>query len=316
MKNLITTLILITVVPTFLIFIACENTTAPDINEIVEALEEIVLADSVIMIDGLDDEGAIDLEYSEGLEKAVGDTFPYDLFLVRFGKKFSGSLNKDVHIEVNGDTAIALITTTINAKFIIHLLDTTNSTVTVIDSVKKDFTITTKQNLKIAKFRNTGNPRKDWKVVAFTPILGRSDNCNLEITNIKLFYLDTTVMDISNDQNESLLDFYIGRDTFIHFKPNVRFDVLVTVENPTPFIYEPSELALVHYGLRRGLLKIRKPLLDPENDNTFTGKIKMHGHNSHMCRIYFDLIDLASIFDKNAPVNFTFWGLPYRVRRH
>lgn len=292
----------------------CENTTGHDDQELLDAIKDIVLADSVVMLDGFDDGGAADVDYEQGFAKAVSDTFPLDFFLVRFGRRITEKPKRDVVVEISGDTAIAEITSTIHGKFIVHYIDTTNHVLK--DSVVKDFTTVTKQRIKLYKHRNTRNPGRNWKVVAFTPIVGRTEGSDLEILSVSVDRNGEKIFSIENDSTDSILDFYIDRDTFVNFRSNVLLHVEMTVANPTPFVYEPGEVALVHYGVRRGIMKARKRLTDPENDNVFEGFIRMHGHGSHMCRTFFDLIDMATIFDKSAPVNSTFWALPYRVKRH
>jgi len=313
MKGLRMVLLMMLAVILVFYLASCENAAGPS-DDLIDAIKDIVLADSVVMLDGFDDGGAADADYEQGLAKAVLDTFPLDYFAVRFGRRITGKPERDVVVEISGDTAVAEITSTIYGKFIIHYVDTTNHVLK--DSVIKDFTVVTKQRVKLYKYRSTRNPKRNWKVVAFTPIVGRTEGSDLEILSVCVDHNGEEIFSIQNDSTDSILNFYIGRETFVNFRPNVTLHVKMSVANPTPFIYEPGEVALVHYGVRRGIMKARRRLTDPENDDVFEGLVRMHGHGSHMCRTFFDLIDMATIFDKGAPVNSTFWALPYRVRRH
>jgi len=299
------------------IFLAsCDNTTSSDEDELISILKEIVEADSTIMLDGLDDDGAQDMEYSDdpGLAKALADTFPVDFKLVRFGRKLNLKPIREVNIEMNDEEteALAEITSTRTGYFVVVLKDTVNHT--IADSVWKPFTEIAKQKLKLEKKYDTGNPRRDWKVTAFSPIIGKTVGNTIEITGLSL-KKDTVVVNFTNDETDSLLDHFFGRYDYPALKANGLYQVEMSVSNPDPFFQEPSELAMVHYGIRKGFLKCRRLLHDPENDDSFTGEIHLHGHRSHMCRVFFDVIDLASIFDTDAPLNSTYWAFPYRVKR-
>ncbi len=306
-------------IPLFItgVFLAsCDNTTSSDEDELISILKEIVEADSTIMLDGLDDDGAQDMEYSDdpGLAKALADTFPVSFQLVRFGRKLNSKPTREVNIEVNDEEteALAEITSTRTGYFVVILKDTVNHT--IADSVWKPFTEIAKQKLKLEKKFDTGNPRRDWKVTAFSPIIARTVGNTIEITDLSL-KKDTVVVNFANDETDSLLDHFFGRYDYPALKANGFYRVEMSVSNPDPFFQVPGELAIVHYGIRKGLLKRRRPLQDPEDDDSFTGDVHLHGHRSHMCRVFFDVIDLASIFDTDAPLNSTYWAFPYRVKR-
>ena len=298
-------------------WMGCESTTSVSEDEMVSAIMELVESDSTITLDGIGDGGAIEeeYEYDGELIKAVMDTFPESYWLVRFGRKLSGQISREFDVEVEGDSAYVMVTTTMTGDFKVVLLDTANHTIE--DSISKPFTQISKQQILVRRFRRTDNPRRNWRVIGFSPILSRSVGNTIEITDL-LVESDSNdfSLSLSNDSEDSILDRFLSRDELPVLRPWQRYHVELGVSNPDPFYYEPGEGAIVHYGLKRHILKFRRPLRDPENDDTFEGYIRIHRGSPRMCRIFFDLIDLASIFDTDAPFNSVFWALPYRARHN
>ena len=297
----------------FLFWMGCESTTSSNVDELLSILREIIIADSTILIDGIGDEGAqtAEYDYESGLSKAVLDTFPYDFRLVRFGRRLSGHPTREVEIEIDGNVAEALVTTTITGNFIVILRDTVNHT--IADSTSKPFTQVAKQKIRLRRFRNTSNPRHNWRVVAFSPIIARTGDKLLEITDISIVS-DSLSINLANDSEDSLLNHFFDRLELPIFRPFKLYHVELGVNNPDPFFYDPGEGAMVHYGIKRGVMKFRRVLRDDENDDTFEGNFRVRGQGLRMRRLFFDVIDLASIFDEDAPLNSTFWAFPYRVR--
>jgi len=298
----------------FLFWMGCESTTSSDVDELESILREIVIADSTILIDGIGDEGAqtAEYDYESGLAKAVLDTFPYDFRLVRFGRKLNGHPTREVEIEIDGNMAEALITTTITGNFIVILRDTVNHT--IADSTSKPFTQVAKQKIRLRHFRNTSNPRHNWRVVAFSPIIARTGDKLLEITDVSITS-DSLSITLANDSEDSLLNHFFDRFELPVFRPFKLYHVELGVNNPDPFFYEPGEAAIVHYGIKRGIMKFRRVLHDDENNDSFAGDFRVGRQGCRMRRVFFDVIDLASIFDEDAPLNSTFWAFPYRARR-
>jgi hypothetical protein len=298
----------------FLLWMGCETSTAPDENELVAILEQIVLQDSTILLDGLDDGSAMEEEYQFDLsfgKIVVQDTFPSNFRLVRFGRKFDGDPVRVVEIENDGRNADAFITTTRTGNFIVILRDTL--THMVIDSVSKPFTQVAWQQLKLHKFRDQDDESRNWRIVAFSPILSRTGTKALEITLLTLTGEDIDI-NLSNNTGDTMLDYYFDRFGLPIFHPAEQFEVNLMVSNADPFAYAPGEAAMIHYGLRRHILKNRRALRDPENDNIFSGQLYMHRSGYAMFMAFFDVIDLASIFDTAVPLNATFWAIPYRVQ--
>jgi len=300
----------------FIFWMGCESTTSSDVDELEPILREIVEADSTILIDGIGDEGAQTAEYDNesGLSKAVLDTFPYDFNLVRFGRKLSGHPTREVEIEIDGNIAEALVTTTITGNFIVVHIDTSTNPPNILDSVSKAFTQVAKQKIRLRRFRNTNNPRHNWRVVAFSPIIARTGDKLLEIMDISIMS-DSLSITLANDSEDSLLNHFFNRFELPVFRPFMLYHVELGVNNPDPFFYDPGEGAIVHYGIKRGIMKFRRVLHDDENDDSFAGDFRVRGQGLRMRRLFFDVIDLASIFDEDAPLNSTFWAFPYRVRR-
>jgi len=295
-----------------LFIIGCDSPTSGK-NDLISALKEIVESDNAVVTEGINDSGAMESVYESlsELSEATGDTFPMNYRLVKFGRKIATKPTMETDITlVDDSSATALIKTTTSGKFIVILRDTVNRG--IADSVSKPFTEIAYQRLKLHKVADTGDDRKDWRVTAFSPIISRTENCSIEITHLSLRD-DSLTIELSNDSENTLLSVFFDRSNIASLRPSGKYSVEIDVTNPDPFFYEPGELALVHYGVTRGMMKFRQPLEDPENDGSFVGEIRLHGQRSPMCRTFFDVINLSSIFDKNAPFEATYWAFPYHV---
>jgi len=296
-----------------LFIIGCDSPTSEK-SDLISALKEIVESDSAVVVEGINDSGAKESAYESmsELSKAVGDTFPLSYRLVKFGRKITSRPTLETEITlVDDSSATALVKTTTSGQFIVILRDTVNYT--IADSVSKPFTEIAYQRLKLHKVSDTGDDKKDWRVTAFSPIISRTENCSIEITRLNL-QDDSLAIELSNDSEDTLLNVFFDRSDIASLRPNGQYSVEIDVGNPNPFFYEPGELALVHYGATRGMMKFRHPLEDPENNGSFVGEIRLHGNRAPMCRVFFDVINLASIFDKNAPFEATYWAFPYHMQ--
>jgi len=278
--------------------------------ELTESLKEIVSADEIIDLEMLDDGEALPVTYDVGeLAKAVGDTFPVDFRQVRFGRILVGKPERNVEITLAETTAIALVTTTMTGKFKVVLIDTV--TRTVVDSVSKDFTEITKQKLRLRRVRFTDNPKRDWRIVAVSPIIGRSLDNYLEIQRLRLQQRHGEwALELSNDSSDSLLNYFLDREQLVSLKAQGVYDIAVTVDKPLLY-HDLGELVTTDFGIGIGLLKCRRYLTDEDHDHVYTGIVSMHGRRSPMCRLAVNVISAASIFVKSEPVVSTFWIIPY-----
>lgn len=306
-------ILMLSLAVTFLL-VNCDVNQSVSSQELSQALKEIVLSDEVIDLDALDDGGALSEEYNYGeLAKTAGDTLPVDWRQVRFGRRINGKSTHEVTIELAETTAVALVTTTITGQFKVVLIDTTSGE--VIDSVNKDFTEIAKQKLLLKRIRYTDRPKRDWRVVAASPVIGRSLGNTIEIREVRLQPRQSIGgLVLSNDTNDSLLNHLLDREQLVALKARGVYDVAVKLENSRPFYLEPGELVTFDFGMKAGVFKFRRPLLDENNDNVYEGLIGLHGKRSTMCRLVISVIDYATIFIKSAPMNSTFWALPYWVK--
>ena len=291
----------------------CDATTTSQ-SELRAVLESLVLADSTIAINGLEDGSPRPAEYDVegGLAKAA-DTLPYNFRTIRFGRRFMAQPEREVELTIAPDeqSAEALVMTTVSGVFFVVTIDTVNHV--PVDTVIKPFVQTTRQKLRLEKFRATSNPRRNWRVTALTPILGATANNLIAIGQVSITGSNVNIT-LSNPVADSLLNIWFERADLPVLGPRQIFGVTMTVTNPDPFIYAPGELAAVHYGINPQVLKFRRILSDPENDDTFTGRFTTANQGARMRTLFLDVIDLRSIFNTEAPFDATFWAIPYRVR--
>ena len=322
MKKL--SLVLALSVGLLLLFSGCDNLSTesdePSQSEIEEAILAIVNADSTTSLDGFfdQDDYAPDYSYDQGGLLKISspqDTLPNDLPHIRFGRRLTGDFQRTVDVNIVDDTAYVSITTQFDAEFRVVFIDTSDTSGELPDPVVKPFTATSLQNLKLLRFRHTRNPRLNWRIIAVSPRVIFTENTPIYINSITLSTDGNTVFSLTNDDSSSVLNLWIDRDNLPVLHQGDTLHLVVGVENPDPFYYDPGELCFLNMGVHRRILRFRRLLFDPENDNTFERNVRVHRRVPVMCRLFIDLIDYRSIFDTEAPFyNFSI-GFPYRVRR-
>lgn len=317
-------------ITTGLMIVACENRITDSSNteaELMQLLDE----DEALAFDGLNDGGAVDIEYEEGLEtdgaaKTMIDTLwpKQDDYRIRFGRRITNvETLVDFDIDEDNGVATADVNRTINGEFIVVALDTAY---TVVDSFVKPFeSVFTR---KVRFVRDDGGEssaeRKRWRVDAFTIGAGGAGS-KVAITQIRVFTRNDSIADYTFTADQ-VGDLFITRDSIPTFYAWQPIRVEVTVENAGPeFPYLSGEGVMQHYGRNRRY-KARKIMYDngrwgdaTANDNVFTRVWRVHGpgigRQQRVFRSFFDVIDFGTLYAEEESVNTAVWVLPYRSVR-
>ena len=303
--------------------------------------EEVLLSlldqDDVTGMDGFGSDGDADLDHEVGLETGgVGRTFSDTLsfgegYRIRFGRRITNN-ERTVNFEINGETAIGLVTHTVTGEFIAMAIDTSNHEQIDSLSFTKDFLSTFNRKVRFIQVEDADNPDGySWKIDAITPITGGSGD-KVSISDLSVYAL-TDSLELGDllyfYESDGLGDLFIDRDSLPAFMAFGVYVVGVTVENTGPeYALDTAgvgEWVLLNYGRNRNMrgrrhLNDRGLTLDAVmNDNIHTGGWRAHGPGPEYARrafrSFFETIDLATIFVSDGGYNTAVWSIPYRIER-
>ena len=172
MKKLIT----ITSLSIFVINGCVDSSSVDDTESILLAL---LNEDEAVGVDGFDSDGDMDLDHDVGLEtegvaRTFSDTLSFgDGYRIRFGRQLIDR-ERTVEFETGEDTAIGLVTHTVNGEFIATAIDTNQDEIDSL-SFSKEFTTMLTRKVRFVKVDDPSDPDGyRWKIDALTPLVGGS----------------------------------------------------------------------------------------------------------------------------------------------
>ncbi|MDC1038629.1 hypothetical protein OAR31_06155, partial [Candidatus Marinimicrobia bacterium] len=294
-------------------------------------------ADEISGVDGFDTGSDLDLNHefgleSDGLGRTFTDTLSFgDGYKIRFGRQISDR-DRTVEFDIDGDTAIGIVSYTVSGDLFVKAFDTTDHT--QIDSISfyKEFTSNFVRKVQFTQADNDENPDGyDWKVNALTPMIGGSGD-KVSILSLSVYGLTDALEQgelLHHFEADGLGDMFIDRESLPTFTAFVPYMAQVAVENNGPELCMDStcvgEWVFKNYGRSRGM-RGRKHLNDKGvfldavmNDNIHTGGWRAHGpgqgRRHRGFRSFFETIDLATLFVDDGGYNTTVWSIPYKIER-
>ena len=306
----------------------------------VDDTESILLAllneDEAVGVDGFDSDGDMDLDHDVGLEtegvaRTFSDTLSFgDGYRIRFGRQLIDR-ERIVEFETGEDTAIGLVTHTVNGEFIATVIDTNQDEIDSL-SFSKEFTTMLTRKVRFVKVDDPSDPDGyRWRIDALTPLVGGSGD---KVALVDLSYysltdsleLDELLYSFSSDE---LGDLFIDRESLPVFTSFSRVIAYVSVTNNGPEYTTDNtgvgEWVFVNYG-RSSQQRGRRHLRDSGlffdqvmNDNTHSGGMRVHGPGpgqvQGVFRTFIETVDLATMFVSDGGYNTNVWSIPYRVER-
>jgi hypothetical protein len=306
----------------------------------VDDTESILLAlldeDEAVGVDGFDSDGDMDLDHDVGLEtegvaRTFSDTLSFgDGYRIRFGRQLIDR-ERTVEFETGEDTAIGLVTHTVNGEFIATVIDTNQDEIDSL-SFSKEFTTMLTRKVRFVKVDDPSDPDGyRWRIDALTPLVGGSGD---KVALVDLSYysltdsleLDELLYSFSSDE---LGDLYIDRESLPVFTSFSRVVAYVSVTNNGPEYTTDNtgvgEWVFVNYG-RSSQQRGRRHLRDSGlffdqvmNDNIHSGGMRVHGPGpgqvQGVFRAFIETVDLATMFVSDGGYNTNVWSIPYRVER-
>ncbi|MBL7135696.1 MAG: hypothetical protein ISS81_03760 [Candidatus Marinimicrobia bacterium] len=328
-------LVLIYYLTLIFLVVSCSKTEKiyllPERQEIANALIDKALNDEAMSIKGLDDGKPRFYNYvSSALGKSTSsDTLPYDYSKIKFGRIISQITDTTILCEIHWDSAFVDLKYYFKGTFkIVSYKDIIDSTISSIDttisdtswdydttcvpfdSTSKLFNHITHQKAIFLRDQNTNNADKDWKLKYVTPLIIQN---NLDsLLNIKHVNI-TSVVNFPSISGADPLQTFFNRETLPSLIFNTTISVDVEVQNNSPFVYDPGELVLIHFGREINVDKKRVALSDIDNNGTHSGSFTVDSHGEKIYRLFIDLIDLETIFTSNGDYNSEIWIIPLRV---
>jgi len=311
-----------------------------DNSSMMEDTESILMAllteDEAVGVDGFDSGGDMDLDHDVGLEtegavRTLSDTLSFgEGYRIRFGRQLVDR-ERTVEFETGEDTAIGLITHTVNGDFIVAAMDTNQDEIDSL-SFSKEFTTVLNRKVRFIKVDDPASPDGyRWKIDALTPMVGGSGD-KVALVGLSFYSLtdnlevDELLYSFSSDE---LGDLYIDRESLPVFTSFSRVVAYANVINNGPEYTTDStgvgEWVFLNYGRNReerGRRHLRDSGLffdQAMNDNIHSGGMRVHGPGPGQVRgvfrTFIETVDLATILVSNGGYNTNVWSIPYRVER-
>ncbi|MCH7495887.1 MAG: hypothetical protein IH825_07350, partial [Candidatus Marinimicrobia bacterium] len=213
---------------------ACSEDVLDVIDYDFDTIEEAILAiladaDSLEGIDGLDDGGEADIDYSsgDGLSKVTADT----IRIIRIGRRID-STSFERSVEIQGDS-IAIVTSIgfVSGDLII-LVSTSTDTVS-IDTFVKPFNFETIRKIKLRRIGDGEIRRLNWRIIGVTPLVGGSAPTTIDILSLEMISSggDTILID-------DPLNTFFSWTNLPAFEPGDTVYVYVTLTNESEFDQE------------------------------------------------------------------------------
>lgn len=300
-----------------------QNQKDDDISQLMRLMED----DVVLNIDVLDTEGAMDEEYSDGLDvdggmKVMADTlWPNSGYRLRFGRHITDR-ERTFTFDVQDDTAYADMHRSTSGNFYVVAFDSNH---TMVDSFVKAFSEEFERRVRFVRTDSSSN--RPWRVEGITLGYGGAGT-KVRITDLS-FYTAEGSDALFNYTADNASEVFIPRDNLPAFSPGDTLRIELTVENDDPVFdlgeLDSGEKVHMHFGRGRGE-RARRRLNDAElfgdavaEDNVFTRLWRAHtirpNHQVRVFNMHYDLIDNETLFISDGGYNTAVWSLPYRIVR-
>jgi len=276
-----------------------------------EALQKIADDDSSLSSfdEAFNDEDLMDF----GLGKVQVPIYPF-----RVGHRVH-LVNRNLDIDIQGDTAYAMLTSTYEGVLLIAAsYDTGAATPDTL--IQKPFTTVVTRNLIFVKIGNSNRPLHNWKLAAVSLPEGGVLSDNIDIRRLTVFLPngDTLTIDSPNNYYLSRHHGWFGwfRDIPVipkHDSVRVRVEIFSA--------YEEEDFVTITFGKNRfggERLKRRFDLISSTPaaggyDKVFEQTFKTRGHGGFFHAVI-NAFPQQVIFDDSTPVESSMWGIPYFVK--
>lgn len=309
-----------------MIWLSCAD-VKDQANDDIAQLMKLIENDIVLSLDVLDTDGAVNEDYSDGLDiggglKVMADTlWPNSDYRLRFGREVTDR-ERTITFDVQDDTAYADMYRSMSGNFHVVAYDSNHA---MVDSFVKAFSEEYERRVRFV--RTDSSSQRPWRVDAITLGIGGGGD-KVRITDLS-FYDATGTSAIYNYTAAGASEVFIPRNDLPSFNPGDTLRIELTVENDDPVFdlgdWDSGEQVGMHYGRGRGE-RARRRMNDAgvfgdaaADDNIFTKLWRAHNirpeHQVRVFNMHYDLIDNATLFISDGGYNTAVWSLPYRIVR-
>jgi len=303
--------------------VSCQkNTTGTDVNnesEITAAIQSVLEDSSDIFYDGLDDQSEDNID-NDSPNWLGGSTLEKtQVTRLHYGRIGTHPVERNIQITLDTDsTATAYIYTKLRGQFVVRKVVADSDSVS-LQRFTKPMVHEVERIVHLKKFRETDNPRRDWKISDISMKYGASPDNTVEIVKLEIMpqgYDSVTVSDP--------LNYFMNGATVFSYARWTEIKLRVTVRNTSanPMVYpqgtQATEMVRLIYGRNRSGNFARSPFTwvgQNEDGNIYEGTwtIKQFRGIHHAI---IDVVDNGTVLssDNEAyPYNSNTWSTPYRV---
>jgi hypothetical protein len=255
----------------------------------------------------------------QAMELALGK-ITTSIYPIKVGQKMI-RISKNLEMQVNGDTAIGILTKTFNGT--LYIAASYNPEKTRVDSIfQKTFTTIITSKIIFVKFANTRRMIDNWKIAAISLPEGGTETGNIEITRLTVNLSSGEMLEVTSPN-----DYFLFRNqNFMHQGRWKIFPMLekgdsATLRLEVKSMYPDTDFVTLTYGAdHSGFNRSKKKfdLVSQTFDGLFYNKVYERSYKTHQWGGYFNAVINAIprqvIYDNTTPVEIKTWGLPYFVR--
>ncbi len=308
---LLSTIFSIIVLATFVLFIGCKES-------VVESDNIEPTTDKTAMLKLADEDSAIssfEPNYNEEdamsfLGKTEAEIYPFRVgHTVRL-------VNRNLDVDIVGDTAYGTITKTFDGKLIIAA--SYNSGATSPDTIiKKSFTSVITKKIIFVRVANTRFPSRNWRVAAISLPEGGVLSPNIDIQKLAIFLPNGDTLVIVSPNN-----YFLSRGPgWWKQLPVITRGQVVSLRLEVYSAYSDTDFVTLTYGAdKNGFHRLKKKFVMVSSVPSGNGFSKVY-EQSFTPRLFIghfhaiiNAFPKQVIFDDAASVETESWGVPYFVR--
>ena len=309
--SLLSTIFSIIIIATFALFIGCKES-------VVESENLEPTTDKAAMLKLADEDSAVlsfEPNYNEEdamsfLGKTEAEIYPFRVgHTVRL-------VNRNLDVDIVGDTAYGTITKTFDGKLIIAA--SYNSGATSPDTIiKKSFTSVITKKIIFVKVANTRFPSRNWRVAAISLPEGGVLSPNIDIQKLAIFLPNGDTLVIASPNN-----YFLSRGPgWWKQLPVIARDQVVSLRLEVYSAYSDTDFVTLTYGAdKNGFHRLKKKFVMVSSVPSGIGFSKVY-EQSFTPRLFIghfhaiiNAFPKQVIFDDAASVETESWGVPYFVR--
>lgn len=241
-----------------------------------------------------------------------------EIYPLKVGHKMKLT-NHNVNLDIQGDTAYALITNTFAGQLFIAA--SYDPAATQPDTlIKKDFTSVVTRKAILVKIDSTLHPKRNWLVVAVSLPEGGTLNPSVDIKKLTVYLPEDTLVITSPN------DYYLLRKPGFRWKwknfPELPQNQNITVQLEINSAYADTDFVTITFGANLlGMHRTKKKfeMVSSNFNGTTYDKVYEQTFNTHRVPGFFhsviNALPLQTIKDDSTPVEMDSWGVPYFVKQ-